>query len=252
MAGGSSFQLHGMRSFLFLLLSLLSLQVAGQDSLPKSNQGMATASAMLQARRTFIYLDFTENTWVSHPDYLMTKFISGGFNANLMYEIFIVKNVFTFAPGISYSNVTVKHNADLAYEPRDGDPEGYTVLLPIEDGREYRVSKISTSYFDIPLEFHLRIKPEPRGRNVWLAPGFRMGWMIGNFWKYDGNNGSGTNVKYKLYRIENLEKFHYGFSLRAGYYKFGLYMYYSMVDLFEPDQGTELRPFSVGLTLTPF
>jgi hypothetical protein len=235
-----------------IVLSAESYLASAQDSLSRSSPGMSTAAAMLQARRTFIYLDFTENTWVSRPDGITTRFISGGFNANLFYEIFLVRNVFTFAPGISYSNVTVKNNADVTYEPRDGDPRGYTALVPIEGGRDYRISKISTSYFDIPLEFHLRIKPEQRGRNLWLSPGFRMGWMIGNFWKYDGDNAGGDNVKFKSYRIENFEKFHYGVSLRAGYYKFGGYMYYSLVDLFKQDAGTPLRPFSVGLSLTPF
>lgn len=236
----------------FISLATESLFTAAQDTMSRGSQGMATAAAVLQARRTFIFLDFAENTWVHRPEDVNTRFVSGGFNANLMYEIFIVKNVFTFAPGISYSNVTVKNNADVVYVPDQGNDRGYTQLMPIPEGRDYRVSKISTSYFDIPLEFHIRIKPEMRGRNLWLAPGFRAGWMIGNFWKYDGDGAGGYNVKYKVYRIENLENFHYGVSVRAGYYKFGLYAYYSLTDLFEQDKGTELRPFSMGLTLTPF
>ena len=124
-------------------------------------------------------------------------------------------------------------------------------MTPLQEGLNYEVSKISTSFIDVPLEFHLRVKPKQRSKNLWIAPGFRAGLMVNNFWKYRGDDGTGYEVKFKSYKIENMNTFHYGISLRAGYYKFGVYAFYSLVDLFEDNKGTELRPFSLGLSFTP-
>ena len=240
-----------MKAFLKVIVFIFVLPISAfsQDSSGYSMSAISAMPAMLHLQRTFIFIDITNGFWLSKPDDIKTNLISGGVNFNLAYEIQLVKNIFTIAPGISFSNVTVKNNATYQYEFLNDDPEGYTALIPISDSVEYLKNKLSTSFIDIPLELRFRVNPDERGRNFWIAPGFRIGWLVSDFWKYKYSDGV-DKMKTKTYNIKNLETFHYGISLRTGFYKFGVYAFYSLSDLFE--SGTEVTPFTVGITVTPF
>lgn len=216
---------------------------------PPPPDNNSAVSNVLRSQKHLLFIDITQNTWLHLPDDITTKFISGGFNISIFYDFFIAKKFFGIAPGISFSNVTVKSNA-IPVEDPSALPEGFTNMQVVSDTPlHYVKNKISTSYLDLPIEFRFRIKPDVRGKNFWIAPGFRAGFLLSDFWKkkIDSPNSS----KEKIYNIQFIEKFHYGVSLRAGYYKFGGYVFYSLTDLFEKNRGTYLTPFSVGITLTP-
>ncbi|MCY7408728.1 MAG: PorT family protein, partial [Chitinophagales bacterium] len=132
------------------------------------------------------------------------------------------------------------------------EEKGDTQLAPYSDTLDILKNKFSASYLDVPLEFRIRIKPDQKGKNFWIAPGFRAGILVSDFWKLKYTESNGDISKSKVYGIANIEKFHYGISLRAGYYKFGIYSFLALNNLFEKDKGPELTPFSLGITFTPF
>jgi len=234
----------GFCAIIFFLV--ISISCYSQDSIANINP--PGVYGVLKAQRSFIFIDVTQNTWFDLPDDVKTKFIGGGFNFSLFYEIPLVKNVLGFAPGIGFSNATVKANVFVSYN----QPPDSTLLIPYRDTIENMKTKISTSYFDIPVEFRIRIKPDQRGKNFWFAPGFRAGFLLSDFWKFKGDDLLGNPLKLKEYEIANLQKFRYGVSFRAGYYKFGVYAFYSLSTLFEKDKGPGITPFSGGITFTPF
>ena len=209
-----------------------------------------TVSSVLRSQKHLVFIDITQNMWLHLPNEITTKFISGGFNISIFYDFFITKKYFGIAPGISFSNATVKSNAIPVKNPA-AFPGGFTDMIVVSDSPvHYLRNKISTSYLDLPVEFRFRIKPDERGKNFWFAPGVRAGVLLSDFWKKKIDSPGNWN-KEKIYNIQFIEKFHYGVSLRAGYYKFGVYVFYSLTDLFERKQGTLLTPFSVGIALTP-
>ncbi|MFI5135885.1 MAG: outer membrane beta-barrel protein [Chitinophagales bacterium] len=234
---------------IFLLSLFFPLVGFAQDSVHVVPE-MPASSGLLHLQRTFVFIDITQNFWLNKPDSVTTKFISGGFNFNFSYEIHLVKNIFSIAPGIAFSNMTVKNNSMIWYDEMSNNPTAFTHLIPY-DPSLIKKSKISTDYLDIPIELRFRINPDERGKNFWIDPGFRFGFLISDFWKYHFNNGSGGWQKAKVYQTYNMNDFHYGISLRTGFYKFGVYAFYSLSDLFEKDKGTTLSPFSIGITLTP-
>jgi len=213
---------------------------------------------LLGSQRNFIFFDITQNMWVKAPDYIETKFFSGGFNVNLFYDIRIFKSYISLAPGISFSNATVKSNTYPSYYQNSQHLLDSTGLTLYTDSSFVNINdpglklKFSTSYLDIPIELRFRIKPDQRGKNFWIAPGFRAGILLGDFFKYNGTDIFGNPIKFKQYKVTAIENFHYGISLRAGYYKDGVYVFYSLTNLFEKNKGTEVTPFSAGITLTPF
>jgi hypothetical protein len=216
---------------------------------PGNNPGV---SSVLRSQKHLLFIDITQNTWLHLPDDVSTKFISGGFNISIFYDFFVAKKFFGIAPGIGFSNATVKSNTFIYYFFDNQNNVDSVSLVPMDDSA-YIKSKISTSYLDLPIELRFRIKPDERGKNFWIAPGFRAGILLSDFWKYKDNNLNGNNTvrKVKIYDTHFVESFRYGISLRAGYYKFGVYVFYSLTSLFEKNKGPDLVPFSAGITLTP-
>jgi len=233
---------------LICLILIFPVTVFAQDS-TYIVPNVSNVPAVFQLQRNLLFIDITQNYWLNKPDDVTTKYISGGFNINLAYEIRMVKNIFSIAPGIALSNMTVKNNCLVQYNPVGDDDRGFTELAPY-DPDQMEKSKISTDYLDFPVEFRFRIKPDMRGKNFWIDPGFRFGFLISDFWKFHYLYGNDWQ-KAKIYQTNNIDKTHYGISLRTGYYKFGLYAFYSLSDLFEKNKGTELTPFSIGICLTP-
>lgn len=234
---------------IFLLPVFFPLALFAQDSVHVVSPVTAASPALLHLQRTFVFIDITQNFWLNKPDSIATQWISGGFNFNVSYEIHLVKNVFSIAPGIAFSNMTVKNNSQIWYDQTSSHPHDFTYLVPY-DPSVYRKSKISTDYLDVPVELRFRIKPDERGKNFWIDPGFRFGVLISDFWKTQFYNGSSWQ-KGKIYNTLNMDPIHYGISLRAGYYKFGVYAFYSLSDVFKENKGTKLTPLSIGICLTP-
>ena len=214
---------------------------------PANNPGV---SSVLRSQKHLLFIDITQNTWFHLPEGITTKFISGGFNFSVFYDFFIAKKYFGIAPGISFSNATVKNNSSFMFNSNvDGNID--STWLVIDSSSHVLKDKLSVSYLDVPIELRFRIKPDERGKNFWVAPGFRAGFLLSDFRKYKQDDPLVFYHKSKSYGIPNIEKFHYGVSLRAGYYKFGVYAFYSLSALFEKDKGPDITPFSVGITVTP-
>jgi hypothetical protein len=237
-------------TILFLLIgSVCSAQNNDStDYFPPPPGNSSAVSSVLRSQKHLVLFDVTQNTWLNLPEGVTTKFISGGFNFGLYYDFFIAKKFFGIAPGISFSNATVKNNS-YPITTDVGDLK-YNSLLPYPDSVSYLTNKFSISYFDIPVELRFRIHPDERGKNFWFAPGFRAGILLSDFWKHKYET-AGMVFKTKIYNQPNIEKFHYGITLRAGYYKFGVYAFYSLSSFFERGRGPDIVPLSVGLTLTP-
>jgi len=215
---------------------------------PGNNPGV---SSVLRSQKHLLFIDLTENSWLHLPEGITTKFISGGFNFSIFYDFFVAKKFFGIAPGISFSNATVKNNSYFMFSQNVNGNIDSTWLVPFDSTFNVLKNKLSISYLDFPIELRFRIKPDVRGKNFWIAPGFRVGFLLSDFWKYKQDDPLSPYNKYKIYGIPNIEKFHYGVSLRAGYYKFGVYAFYSLTRLFEKNRGPDLVPFSVGIALTP-
>ncbi|MEO6167731.1 MAG: outer membrane beta-barrel protein [Chitinophagales bacterium] len=235
--------------FLFLFSSAIAVA-----QVEDSNSGIPPQVAgVLNFPKQFFFFDFTQNGWLNAPDEVKTEFISGGLNVNFLYEFNIIGSHLGIAPGLSYSVSGVKNNAFFRYDyADDGIEVVYTDLTIIEDDSVIEKSKLSVSYLEIPVEVHIHLKPNERGRSFLIAPGFRGGVKVGDFWKLNYNSSIAGVDKIKLYGIENISPFRYGVSLRLMYYKFGLFGYYQLNQLFEKGKGPDITPFSVGITVSPF
>lgn len=238
-----------MRNIVLVSIILITLNLHAQvkDSIPKS---YSPVSGVLNLPKQFFFIDITQNSWLDAPAGVTTKWISGGVNVNFLYEINLIGSLFSIAPGLSYSVHGVKSNSFFDYH-LDSNKITYTDIVPVPDSI-LKKSKLSTSYLEVPLEIHIHTRPAGEKRKSFLiAPGFRIGLLVDDFWKVKSGTQPLAPSKVKIYDIENISKLHYGISLRLMYYKFGLYGYYSLSKLFGKDKGPAITQYSVGISLSP-
>jgi len=190
------------------------------------------------------------NSWTSLPENFDMSNKSVGVDLYLMKDIFGKNYPVSVASGIGISVQNYK-NSSMLVSTSDS-----LYFEEIPDTVDYRRNKFATVYVDIPIEFRLRTRPLVKKRNLKIAFGFKIGYNIQRYTKYDGDNYLGiTNyetVKYKVYDIKNILPYRYGVFTRLGYGKFSFSAYYSLTPLFEINKAQEIIPFSLGLSITLF
>lgn len=222
-----------MKKLLILIISLLffsnvfSQKVVSPSTIKKFSFG----------------LDLYTDLWQNAPDGIDIRTINQGVSAFGMYNYQFGESHYSLAFGAGIGSHNLYANAFV------NDTTGNsTVFIPI-DSLSYKRSKLSLTYLDIPLE--IRMKTAKKFR---LALGFKLGFLINKHTKYKGKDihSDDDNIILKSTNVKYLETLRYGPTFRIGYKWFNLVAYYQMTHLFKPDQGPELYPISVGITLMPF
>ncbi len=202
---------------------------------------------------SFFQFNWSYNSFVDLPkDYDLSPF-SMGIDAVGMYTLVGEKSPVSLTMGLGISANNYRSSSYIV----DGDST-YFVKLPKHI--KYSVNKLSLVYVDLPIEIRFRTRPHPpkragmkvRKRNFRLALGFKVGYNIQSYVKYDGDDFNSLNkesIKYKKYRIKNVNPFRYGVYVRVGYGKFSLYGFYSLSKLLKKDKGVDLQPYSLGLSV---
>jgi hypothetical protein len=104
-------------------------------------------------------------------------------------------------------------------------------------------SKLTVSYLTIPLmlEFQIPVNNQP----LYLAAGIEGAIKLGAHTKYKTDSGNKSKTRSDYY----INPFTYVASARIGYNDFGLYGTYSLQSLFKENEGPELYPFTIGISL---
>ena len=194
-------------------------------------------------RKVTVGVDVYTDIWMNQPDLMRTRTINQGANVFMQYNFLLNESGsvgFGVGPGIMshnlYSNSTI------------GDIKGDSILFsPITT--DYRRSKVNVVYFYIPMDIKFRFK-----NDIKLSVGFNFGFTIDSKQKYYGNRPSDDKrVLIKEKKIEHLDKYTYGPTLRFGWKYINVFAEYQINGIFEKGFGTDnLNPISVGITLTPF
>lgn len=117
----------------------------------------------------------------------------------------------------------------------------------IEDGQDYDVNKLKTTFLRVPLLFELNTHKAPR-ESFHLAAGVIGAWRIHTKFhqEYSYND---TRVTRETVSKFNVHPFRYSLTTRFGYGRYNLFVEYSPMPLFERGEGPELYPFSAGITI---
>jgi len=200
-----------------------------------------------------VIFELVQNNWLNAPDSVAYKWYSVGFNTYLMYDVALNKDRnFSLAPGIGLSVNSWYNDGRLSldtatnitrYNEVDDQLVGSGPLL-------YDKNKLSAIYGDFYGEFRFRTDPDKFSRRYKAAVGFKLGYLLSSYEKYRGANEE-TNigeVKYKSYKIPNMNNIRFGVTGRIGYSNFNLVGFYSLSTLFLPEKGPGIQPFSIGIS----
>ena len=116
----------------------------------------------------------------------------------------------------------------------------------------YKKNKLVTTYLTIPLL--LQFDTDPLGkhnRTIHLSAGLVGSMRIGSHTKQVYEKGN-TFSRPKTRDDFNLNPFGCSAMLRAGYGNIDIYASYSLTTLFRNNQGPQLYPFTIGITLAKF
>ncbi|MBM3404885.1 MAG: PorT family protein [Bacteroidetes bacterium] len=198
------------------------------------------------ARKKFTFgFGLFSDIWMNVPDNIKARTINQGTTVWGTYNFPFGKSNFSFAAGLGinshnlYGNFLVNHRNDSIFFDK------------IADTTKYKRSKLSLTYLDIPIEFRLTTKYK-----LLFAIGFKAGLIVNSHTKYVGNNymtGSDqAKIRVKYRDVKNLEKYHYGPTLRIGYKWINVFGYYSLSSVFNKGKSPEITPITVGILLSSY
>jgi hypothetical protein len=240
-----------MKKIAFLAIAVLMMQgLMAQDStdVPRKKptinlQGRANDHFMLQ-------LGYAG--WAGAPDSINTGGFSKSFNVYFMFDFPFKTNPklsIGLGPGISSDHIQF----DKTYV---GIRETTNTLQFRDqaDTNHFKKTKLATVYLEAPVEFRYTADPLNSGKSFKFAIGLRVGTMLKAYTRnktLQNKNGQALND----YMVKEYQKSYFNTTRlvatgRIGIGHFSLFGSYQITSLFKEGVAAEIRPFSIGLTLS--
>lgn len=240
-----------MKKIAFLAIAVLMMQgLMAQDStdVPRKKptinlQGRANDHFMLQ-------LGYAG--WAGAPDSINTGGFSKSFNVYFMFDFPFKTNPklsIGLGPGISSDHIKF----DKTYV---GIRETTNTLQFRDqaDTNHFKKTKLATVYLEAPVEFRYTADPLNSDKSFKFAIGLRVGTMLKAYTRnktLQNKNGQALND----YMVKEYQKSYFNTTRlvatgRVGIGHFSLFGSYQITSLFKEGVAAEIRPFSIGLTLS--
>lgn len=196
-------------------------------------------------------LQFGYTSWAGKPDSINTDGISKSINAYFMFDFPFKTNPklsMAFGPGISTDHILFS-KTDVGI--KDLTPSIY--FTNKADTNHFKKTKLATAYLEAPIE--LRFSADPlTGKGIKAAIGVKVGTMI-NAHTRNTKFSNRANTVINDYTMKEASKKFFNTTrisgmARVGFGHFSLYGSYQFTTLFKDGSGPEVRPFSIGLTLS--
>lgn len=191
-------------------------------------------------------------TWNGKPDSIKTSGLPRTFNVYFMFAFPFKTNPHlsvAIGPGIATDHIFF----DRTYIGlKDNTPT--LVFKNVGDTTHFKKYKLSTAYLEAPVELRYTSKPEDDKHSFKVALGAKVGTLLSAWVKgrklADKNNNDlpSYTSKEKSKRFFNTTRL--SVMGRVGYGKFSLFGSYSVNTLFKEGLGPDVRPMTIGLTLS--
>ncbi|MEM6319721.1 MAG: outer membrane beta-barrel protein [Bacteroidota bacterium] len=166
----------------------------------------------------------------------------GSLNINLhaiRHRLPIVKNNLGIEYGLTVSWKQYRFSNDFQFT------EDVIPITLLDDGTSYRKNKLKTTFLEVPLM--LTLTPNSRS-DFYLSGGVYGGLLLNAKQKLKDEDGNKIRIKDDF----NLNKFRYGVVGRIGFGPFAIYGQLALNNLFKENQGPQLQPFNVGISILDF
>jgi len=249
-----------MKKFLSVVLAIsISLFLFSQDkpstSTKKKKKDWSQVKLTNRANDHFM-IQYGWLNWASIPDSIDTRGFSNTFNAYFMIDMpFKTDPRFSvaFGPGVGIDNMFFrKTNITITNHSKPLEFQN------LSDTNHFEKYKLVNAFAELPLELRFVLNPENTNKSFKVAIGAKIGIQMaahtkGKEWVDKNDNVvSGFNENYiqknkdKYFfnstRIQSTFRIGYGFISAFGTYQF--------VSLIKEGLGPQVKPWSVGLTLS--
>lgn len=190
--------------------------------------------------------------WAGKPDSIATGGFSKSFNVYFMFDFPFKTNPklsMAFGPGISSDHILF----DKTYVGIK-DPTQTLRFTDQSDTNHFKKTKLNTTYLEAPVEFRYTANPLNSDKSFKFAIGVKVGTMINAHTRNkDLENKSGNTLN--SYTMKETSKRFFNTTrlvgtARVGLGHFSLYGSYQVTTLFKEGVAADIRPFSIGLTIS--
>jgi hypothetical protein len=215
----------------------------------------------------YVTPDFDMNFGPAYPYMNMNTARSLTVNLNpIELNVNIYRNKIGFTTGLGFQISNYYFTDNYVMIPDSSSLVAYKVQDAAGAPVSLKVNKLVASYLNLPLFFEFQTNRYRRLNSFHISVGAIAGVRIGSYTKqmYDDKDGSYFLVDNKGNKIAtfdvdhhtvrdrgpyHLSPFKVDAAFRIGWSHLNLFGTYSLTQMFQKDQGPELYPFTVGITL---
>lgn len=190
--------------------------------------------------------------WAGKPDTITTSGFSKSFNVYFMFDFPFKTNPklsMAFGPGIASDHINFKK-----YYVGIKDQTDVFQFINQGDTNHFKKTKLATIWLEAPVEFRYTADPANNGKSFKFAIGLKVGTLIKAYTRYkdlEDKNGTGINgYTGKDYSKRFINSNRLSAMGRVGLGHFSLFGSYQITTLLKDGRGAEMRPYSIGITLS--
>jgi hypothetical protein len=235
--------------FCVVLSTLIVASIFAQDE-PKPDYKKKPSLASRANDHLLIQFGYT--SWAKIPDSINTKGFPRTFNAYFLFDFPFKSN-----PKISVA-IGVGVGTDNIYFDKTyvgiKDLTSTLQFHDLSDTTHFKKSKLATTYLEAPLELRFNSRPDNPNKGVKVALGVKAGLLVNAHIKQKTQQtASGATIndyieKETSKRFFNTSRF--SGTARIGYGVFSVFGTYQINSLFKEAVGPDVRPWTIGLTLS--
>ena len=197
-----------------------------------------------------LQLGYTQ--WNGKPDSIKTKGFSRTFNMYLMLDFPFKTNPHwsvALGPGIATDNIF--------FDEMNVDIKGQSENLVFDnrsDTVHFKKYKLATAYLEAPVELRYRFNPNDDRKSVKIAIGAKIGTLLNAHVKgkelQNSNDDAINDYTLKESSKRYFNKTRLSLMGRIGFGNFTLFTSYAITPVFKEGVGPQVRPLTIGLTLS--
>lgn len=239
-----------MKKILLLVSFILTGIVLFAQDEPKSEP--KKKPNLVSRANDHLLLQFGYMSWAKIPDSINTKGFPRSFNAYFLFDFPFKSN-----PQISVAIGAGVGTDVIFFDKTYVGIKDITPTLQFHDQSDtihFKKNKLGTAYIEAPLELRFSSNPENPNKSFKVALGIKGGILLGAHIKQktlQSSTGATLNdyiEKQYSKRFFNSNRF--AGTVRIGYGVFSVFGTYQINALFKEGLGPDVRPFTIGLTLS--
>jgi hypothetical protein len=239
-----------MKKIFFVVLStLIVASIFAQDE-PKPES--KKKPNLVSRANDHLLLQFGYTSWAGIPDSINTKGFPRSFNAYFLFDFPFKSN-----PKISVAIGAGVGTDNIFFDKTYVGIKDITPTLQFHDQSDtihFKKNKLATAYVEAPLELRFSSNPENPNKSFKVALGVKGGFLVGAHIKQKTEQTS-TGATLNPYIEKQFSKRFFNSSrfagtVRIGYGVFSVFATYQINALFKEGLGPDVRPFTIGLTLS--